>query len=296
MQEPYNQQPISGGQRLGTMLLDHIIMCAVAAAFFLPRLLSVLSSAFKVSHEQPGQGLLNGPATYITLLGFALYFCKDIINGRSLAKRVAKLQVVDNNTGLAASPLQTFVRNLTCLLWPLEVIVARVNTSRRLGDFLAGTKLVRFDPSQEQPRINILKVLLPVCIAWGLIILPVRWLSKNINLAVEYNESSYNAAESSELAKLLYDNLDLNDMPDIRIYDSIKAEPLKYVSVIIKLRTNLLIQPAAFREFDDSTTHLIYSKYPRETVRGQIKYYFEKSGAFQSWLTTIGYRGKYLPQ
>lgn len=58
---------------------------------------------------------MGGSWAYLGILGLALYFCKDIINGRSLAKRLLKLQVVDNTTGEVASPMQCFVRNLFVL-------------------------------------------------------------------------------------------------------------------------------------------------------------------------------------
>ena len=137
-----DNRPISVGTRLGAMLLDHVFMTIIAMVFFLPTIILSFTNAFKVSHEQTDLNFMEGPMKYIGLIGFALYFCKDIINGASIAKRILKLQVVDNKTGQVATPLQCFVRDIFCILWIIEVIVAMTNTSRRLGDRVAGTKLV----------------------------------------------------------------------------------------------------------------------------------------------------------
>ena len=153
------------------MLLDHVFMTIIVMVFFLPTLISDFSDAFKISHEQTDSKFMERPTVYIAMLGFALYFCKDIINGRSIAKRILKLQVVDNATGRVATPLQCFVRNIFCVLWPIEVIVAMRNRSGRLGDRVAGTRLVNYDPALEQPKLNIGKTVLTIIIAYGFVLL-----------------------------------------------------------------------------------------------------------------------------
>ena len=87
-------------------------------------------------------------------LALYFFFCKDCINGRSIAKRVLKLQIIDNKTGESASALKCFIRNIFIIIWPVEGIVALINPSRRIGDYVAGTKLVPFDPSAEQKELN----------------------------------------------------------------------------------------------------------------------------------------------
>src|SRR5687767_6783787 len=101
----FDNKPISAGTRIATMLLDHVLMTVIAMVFFIPGMISGSSDVFKVSHEQTDFNFMEGPMKYIGIFGLALYFCKDIINGRSIAKRIIKLQVVDNNTGQVATPL-----------------------------------------------------------------------------------------------------------------------------------------------------------------------------------------------
>ncbi|GEP98890.1 hypothetical protein CCY01nite_51500 [Chitinophaga cymbidii] len=109
---------------------------------------------------------------YFSLLGFAIYFCKDSINGRSIAKRILKMQVVDNRTGRPASPLQCVVRNLFCILWPVEVLVTFGSPDRRIGDMVAGTRVDEFDPANVAQGKSSLKMLITgLLFAYGVILL-----------------------------------------------------------------------------------------------------------------------------
>lgn len=281
-------KPISVGARLGAMFLDHFFMTIIAMVFVLPRMISNFSDALKISHEQEDFNIMDGPMKYSAALGFALYFCKDIINGRSIAKRILRLQVVDNATGRVATPLQSFVRNIFCILWPIEVIIAITNTSRRLGDRVVGTKLVPYDPTLEQPRINIPKILLPVIVSYGLVVLFMQFTPSFTIPKTKYNETSYNQAESKELERLIVDSLGQYMTPDIQVYDSVKNENLKYVSTILKLKANYIADDNSYDELHTMTTGLIYSKFPKETFTGQIKYVYQAKGQFLARTTTIG--------
>jgi uncharacterized RDD family membrane protein YckC len=283
-----DNKQISVGTRLGAMILDHFFMTMIAMVFFIPGMISGFSDAFKVSHEQTNPNFMGGTFGYIGMLGFALYFCKDIINGRSIAKRILKLQVVDNATGQPASPIKCFVRNLLCVLWPVEVIVAMTNTERRLGDRIAGTKLVKFDPTLEQPKINIGQTLIPIAIAYGVMLLLMQAMPKMEMPKTNYSETSYNQTESKELEKLLTDSLGQYLTPDIKIYDTVKNSNLKYISTILKLKENYLEDDNTYRQLESATETLIYSKFPKETFTGQIKYIFQGSGQFQSRSGKIG--------
>jgi uncharacterized RDD family membrane protein YckC len=281
-------RPISVGTRFGTMLLDHVFMTIIAMIFFLPGVISGFSNAFNVSHEQTEFNFMEGQMKYLSMFGFALYFCKDIVNGRSISKRILKLQVVDNKSGQVATPLQCFVRNIFCIIWPIEVIVAMTNTSRRLGDKVAGTKLVYFDPALEKPKINFGKTILPVIISYGLILLIMQLTPSVTRAKANYSETSYNQTESKELEKLISDSLGQYLTPDIRVYDTVKNENLKYVSTILTLKENYIANDNSYGQLHEMTTNLIYSKFPKETFTGQIKYIYQNGGQFQSRATIIG--------
>jgi uncharacterized RDD family membrane protein YckC len=134
---------ISVGLRLRTMLLDHVIICFVAGAPFLVYELTTPLDKLKAI-----------TISWLLIPMFTVYFCKDCINGRSPAKRILNLAVVDYRTNAAASPLQSLVRNLFILIWPLELIVALFDQERRIGDRVAGTKLKYYN-SSAGVRVNI---------------------------------------------------------------------------------------------------------------------------------------------
>jgi uncharacterized RDD family membrane protein YckC len=284
----YESKQINVGTRIGAMILDHFFMTIIAMLFFIPGMISGFSNAFKVSHEQTNPNFMGGAFGYIGMIGFALYFCKDIINGRSFAKKILKLQVVDNSTGQPANPLKCLIRNLLCIIWPIEVIVAITNTDRRLGDRIAGTKLVNFDPTLEQPRINIVKTLIPIGIAYGAILLLMQVIPKMEVAKTTYNENSFNETESKELEKLLTDSLGRYLTADIKIYDTVRNSNLKYVSTILNLKENYLEDNNTYKQLEVATENLIYSKFPKETITGQIKYVFQGPGQFQSTSEHIG--------
>jgi uncharacterized RDD family membrane protein YckC len=75
----------------------------------------------------------------------AFYLNKDFLKGRSPAKRLLQLQVVDA-AGQPANELRCFLRNVTALLWPVEVLVLLLGQRTRLGDTLAGTYVSRLAP------------------------------------------------------------------------------------------------------------------------------------------------------
>jgi uncharacterized RDD family membrane protein YckC len=113
--------PLSRRLRLRSMLTDHIIMSAVCVpvAFLLSPI--VAKGAF-----------------YFILIP---YLNKDFLQARSPAKRLLGLQIQDA-TGAPANELRAFLRNVTVLLWPVEVLLIAVGSPKRLGDFLAGTQVV----------------------------------------------------------------------------------------------------------------------------------------------------------
>jgi uncharacterized RDD family membrane protein YckC len=130
------------GVRLGTMLLDHAIISLTVIPV-------VIALQYISNPEKPL--VPSSPYQFMPL--FVVYFCKDIIGGRSPAKRMLNLSVIDNSSLFAASPLQCLIRNLFVILWPIEVLVAFFNQQQRIGDRLAGTRLSYFDSNTHvQPK------------------------------------------------------------------------------------------------------------------------------------------------
>ena len=120
--------------RILSMLLDHFIMTFVIVPPMI--ILMILES----------NGILeirNGTFSVIFFFMMFIYLNKDFFNAKSPAKRILGYQIINQKTKKPASELQCFVRNLTiAVAWPLEVIVGLINPERRIGDFLANTKVV----------------------------------------------------------------------------------------------------------------------------------------------------------
>lgn len=279
------------GTRLGSMLLDHFFMTMIAGIFFIPEIISMTSNM--LVHEQPKSDVFGG-TSYIFMIGFAIYFCKDCINGRSIAKRILKLQIVNNSTGEVASPLRCLVRNLFCVLWPLEVIIASINPNRRIGDRVAGTKLVYFDSSLEQPKVKLGKIAIALLLAYGFMILLMIPLSsmqpKFVENETKYVENSYNVKVSKSTEKLFNDSLGQILKPDIKVYDKIETENLKYVSVIFVLKKDYLEFDSDFEKLKAETTRLLLTQFPEKTFVGEIKYVYQTSTSMTSKTIYLDWR------
>lgn len=278
------------------MILDHIAMTMIAMVFFIPGMITSFIKAFEITHEQNNPAIF-GELSYIGVVGFALYFCKDCINGRSIAKRTLKLQVVDNLNGSVASPLKTFVRNIFIVIWPIEVIMTLINPNRRIGDYVAGTKVISFNPELEQPKINIGQIGLSLVLAIGITFVAMMPLQKAMSkletTPISYVESSLNENAANEMMQLFSDSLGNYATADIRIYDQIKEnKDLKYISVILRLKTNLLEYDDDFKKIESSTISLLHSKFPEETFIGQIKFVYQQHESIISRTTILDWRRK----
>ena len=162
------------GLRLASMLVDHFAMVFIIAGggllimspFFL------FSDYSTIHNPHNGTMFLGlGLMGFIFLILFSGYFNKDIFNGRSVAKRILKLQVVDNKSGQVATPVQCLLRNITIMIWPVEVLYTLFSPTRRLGDYIARTRVTFYNPSQTKTKINWTQFFLAVF--FGLLLLAV---------------------------------------------------------------------------------------------------------------------------
>jgi uncharacterized RDD family membrane protein YckC len=90
------------------------------------------------------------------LILFPLYgllisiFSKDFFSGQSIVNRLWGYQVIDIYTGTPPTPFKSMLRNLTAPLIPFELLLTIINPERRLGDFIAGTKLIKVDKTDPE--------------------------------------------------------------------------------------------------------------------------------------------------
>jgi len=268
------------------MILDHFIMTIIAMLFVIPVMITDLINIINANNDQPNFDFFNNPLSNLAILGFALYFCKDCIDGRSIAKRILKLQVVDNTTGQPARPVKCLIRNLFIIIWPVEAVVALINPERRLGDRVAGTRLTRFIPTTERRRANTGETLIVLFITCGLLYLGMNslknWVLNREDTEIHYIESSFNQAESQALMQILADSLGQYCTPEVRLYDKTQNTRLRYIAVILRLKENYLANDDTYMQLNTLVTDLIYKKYPKESFAGRLKYIFESSYKIES--------------
>ena len=146
--------------RLVSMLLDHAIMTFVIGLFTAPVMI------YKMFHLPAV--VTSMPESFFTYnayeaFAFSLYFNKDIYLGQSIAKKILKFQILDTQTNLPANPIKCLIRNFTILFWPVEVIAALINPERRIGDYIAGTKLAVYEPGiNPNPHWALMVMAIPV--------------------------------------------------------------------------------------------------------------------------------------
>jgi len=151
--------------RLVSMLLDHTIMTFIIFFLEAPVMITRILSLPHTKLPLPNAFF---QFSLYDIFAFCLYFNKDIFIGQSIAKRILGFQVLNNRTGQPAGPLRCLVRNFTILLWPIEVIASLVNIERRIGDYIAGTRLGVSDPGlQARPNWVTMAVCIPVAMGFA---------------------------------------------------------------------------------------------------------------------------------
>lgn len=123
-------------ERLKSMLLDHVIICFI--------ILPIFMIPFAIGMESEKRWINET----IMLLLFGIYLNKDFLQGRSAAKRILGQVVVDKITNKPANELKCAIRNFTDILWIIEVVIVVFSPSRRIGDLIATTKVVRTEKEE----------------------------------------------------------------------------------------------------------------------------------------------------
>lgn len=285
-----NEPKLNIGTRIASMLIDHFIMTIVSVLFSLPLMIKCISSLMEISHEE-SEINFDGPFLYLSIFGFAVYLCKDTFNGRSIGKRLMHCQVVNNVSGQVASPLKCFIRNLFCIVWIIEVICILANPSRRIGDHVAGTKVVRFDPSQiNQSKFNLIKSLIPLAISYCLLLLfTIPFLTFQPSLTkTPYQQTSYNAKESQSLERLYNDSLGNYMKTSVKIFDTIAGKNLPYISIIHTLNEDYLANDEESSLIEQKTEDLLLTRYSSDKFTGRSRFVYKTSGSIKSKSIPIG--------
>lgn len=104
-------------------------------------------------------------ATTLQNLVLAIWMCalgvtafnKDFFNGQSIVNRAWGYQVVDAKTLGTPTKFKCMLRNITGPVFPFELPFVLLNPERRLGDYIAGTKLIKVQPSDPKLILDEIK-------------------------------------------------------------------------------------------------------------------------------------------
>lgn len=275
-------QPISKTTRLTSMVLDHMLLSVGTIILCVPLMIYGFMQLLTISHE-PHQFLIPPGAEYAFAIGIAVYFGKDSLFGRSPAKHILKLQVVHQITGDPAGPLRCFLRNLLCVFWPIEVIAVCINPERRLGDRIAGTKVVYYRASETPVKLHLPQIigvsLLGIGIA-ALVFMPMRQLASQLDTGrITLDETTFNRVASAQMQTLFSDSLGQVMLTDIRVYDRYKNEPVTYVSLIGYLDNNIYVQDDdVITQIKSICVALINSVYPPSEVVIRFQFVYSNNG------------------
>lgn len=79
----------------------------------------------------------------IFVLSFpSLFVVRDVLfKGRSVAKRIFKLRVIDNETNVIPEKKKLVIRNLFFFIYPIEAILL-IATNKSIGDMITNTTVV----------------------------------------------------------------------------------------------------------------------------------------------------------
>jgi uncharacterized RDD family membrane protein YckC len=256
---------ITFGIRLSVMTIDYILLMVLLIIPFAPFIIQVIKYSQIISH----QPVMPDPTFLVT--GFTicstLFLNKDFFNGQSPAKRLLKMHLVIDKSGAVAGPFRCFIRNLTIVIWPVELIVIIASPQRRIGDYLAGTRLEPIKAGGIARKRHIASWLLIVatgCLLFYLMRLSYSGMSESWSESeVDFVEDSYNDVLSNELSSFVSAGFaETGDSADVRVYDKINRDSLKYISVLFFTKEQSL--------FDGSGVFYGFKKKLTDTLNNRL--------------------------
>jgi len=124
-------------KRIYAGIIDYLITCLIQTIlmglFFIKPLLSNMGdiSTFNITARMFA-------ITYCSVMYLVI---RDNIGGKSIGKRIFKLKIINKNDNNEANFLKRFLRNITCLLGGIDVIIFLI-LKERIGDKILGTTVV----------------------------------------------------------------------------------------------------------------------------------------------------------
>jgi len=225
-----------------SMLIDHAIMSAIA--IILSFIMTLLFSKYSTKNFDLG--------FYTILFGISIYLNKDIFRGRSIGKRIFRTEVVDIKSNSVASPIKCLIRNLTIVIWPIEIIALIYNPTRRIGDLLANTRIEIVNEDNQYYKKNyLINSIFSLILGFVLLLAASSMYKVNFYNGAfdkpDYVETSYNKELSFELKNFVYDNESKYlKKVEIKVYDTINNDSLKFVKATFYLNENYFKSTSRF--------------------------------------------------
>lgn len=286
------KKEVTVGLRIGAMLLDHFVMTFAIMFLVLP---FTIGSFVGITDESTTIPFSSGLVFYVMIFGMSLYFNKDMIQGKSVAKRALKLEVVDIKTGEVASSLKCFVRNLTIAVWPIEVIAVLISPARRIGDLIAGTRVEYItDERNSKPKVDFKNLILSVVLGFGVLYASSFLIKGKIGNGAfdnpNYIETSYNKTLSTQLENHL-DSTRRDYLIDthVKVYDTIVNDSLKYISALFYLKENY-IDGSSFDGIKQDIFNSMYQIVPKSDFILMGKFIYDGQSTKQSTWRTYDWR------
>jgi uncharacterized RDD family membrane protein YckC len=121
-------------KRILASLIDHLVFGSISATIALPGLIySLLTSSFGLQFQYG--------SLYLNTLAMAVYIGKDVIMPHSIGKRVMKLVLTSARDQNSLRSYQLLLRNVTFIIWPVEILIELIKPESRIGDLIARTKV-----------------------------------------------------------------------------------------------------------------------------------------------------------
>ncbi|NRD20202.1 RDD family protein [Winogradskyella eckloniae] len=137
-------------RRIAAFLVDHFVMTFL--------IVSITFLALGPDYlNEPDFSKITAIMLTTFLIGFAIYFGKDSINGISIGKWIFGIMVRDeDNPEIVPSIGKLFFRNIFLIIGPVEfIMLASSNEKKRLGDKIAKTIVVK-NPNTPSKTLRIL--------------------------------------------------------------------------------------------------------------------------------------------
>lgn len=121
-------------RRLASCFVDHVIFSMLAGIVTIPGLIYEM-----MQHLLEVRFFIGN--IYLNTIGLSIYLCKDALFLRSFGKQLFGLDLVRNDLKRRPSAFQAYIRNLTAIIWPVEVLVLAYAPAKRIGDNIANTRV-----------------------------------------------------------------------------------------------------------------------------------------------------------